>query len=161
MRPTILHTAIPAFIASLTACGAVNQRPYLEPLPGAALDTAHAVQMELIPEIGALVTAEGLDIRLSAPREGYLETGWYDTETARPVGRRTSDPHRVVRLRFFTTPIGEELTEIRSEAVIRRTLDPSLPERENEMLAPPGHPGDELLRRILTAIEERFGEGHS
>ena len=160
MHRLVLHTVLLSLVAALTACGAVNQRPYLQPLPGAPIDTVSTDPTVLIPEIGALVTAEGLDIRLSVPSEGYLETRWYDIDTARSVGGRTNEPHRVVRLRFFTRPIGEQLTELTSEAVIRRTLDPSLPERENEMLAPVGHPGEELLSQILAVIEERFGAEH-
>jgi len=148
-------------IAVLAGCGAVNDRPYLDPLPNAIVDTVHAHPRVVIPEIEGLVTAEGLGVRLSTAREGYLETEWFDTETMRSGATRTREPHRVVRLRFFANPIGEDLTELLAEAVIRQTLDPSLPERENERMVPTGHPGEELLNRILTAVAERFGDSRS
>jgi hypothetical protein len=107
------------------------------------------------------VADEGLEIQLSSSREGYLETKWYDTSAGRAGGKRTRDPHSVVRLRFFASSIGEELTELTAESVMRHTLDPSLPERENERMVPEDHPGELLLNRVLTAVEEHFGAGHS
>ena len=150
-----------AAVAACAACGAVNERPYLNPLPNAVVDTVHSLAAALITEIETLVIAEGMEIQRSSPREGYLETKWYDTEAGRTGGGRTRDPHSVVRLRFFASPIGEELTELTAEAVMRHTLDPSLPERENERMVSRDHPGDALLNRVLTAVEEHFGAGHS
>jgi hypothetical protein len=161
MRWLTSQSTFAMLVAALTACGAVNQRPYLQSLPGATVDTAHTTPAVLIAEIETLVAAEGLEVRLSTPSEGYLETRWYDTEASRSLGERTRDPHHVVRLRFFTRPIGDQLTELTAEAVIRRRLDPSLPDRETEMLVPAGHPGGALLSRILAVIEERFGAEHS
>ncbi len=159
--PARILTLLPFLLAVVAACGAVNDRPYLDPLPNAVVDTLHALPGVLIPEIEGMVMAEGLTVRLSTAREGYLETDWYDTETRRSGARRTRDPHRVVRLRFFANRIGEDLTELVTEAVIRRTLDPSLPERENERMVPAGHAGREILERILTALAERFGDSRS
>jgi hypothetical protein len=154
---TAIGLSVLAGAAFCLACGAVNERPYLTPLPNAIVDTLHVLPSALITEIEALVTSEGLVVLRSSPREGYLETKWYDTEAGRAGGERTRDPHSIVRLRFFASSIGEELTEVAAEAVMRHTLDPSLPERENERMVPMDHPGALLLNRVLAALDERFG----
>ena len=156
MRPAAGLTVLAGAAFGL-ACGAVNERPYLTPLPNSIVDTVHSLPSALITEIETLVTREGMVVQLSSPREGYLETKWYDTEAGRAGGERTRDPHSVVRLRFFVSSIGEELTELAAEAVMRHTLDPSLPQRENERMVPVDHPGELLLKRVLAAVEERFG----
>ncbi|MDH3369269.1 MAG: hypothetical protein OEO17_15620, partial [Gemmatimonadota bacterium] len=121
------------------------------------VDTLAALPVDVIREIATLVTAEGLVIRISSPEEGYLETEWYDVGTAVPGDTPFTDPRRSTLLRFFADPEADEETRLSAEAVVRRTLDPSVPSRQGEMMAPPGHPGNEMLRRVLAALDSRFG----
>jgi hypothetical protein len=110
----------------------------------------------VITEIAGLVTVEGLAIRWNSPIEGYLETEWYDVVARRSGSENTLDPERVVRLRFFADPVRQGETELVSEAVLRHMVDPSLPPRELEVMVPPGHSGDQILRRVLDAVRVRF-----
>jgi hypothetical protein len=110
----------------------------------------------VITEIAGLVTVEGLAIRWNSPIEGYLETEWYDVVARRSGSENTLDPERVVRLRFFADPVRQGETELVSEAVLRHMVDPSLPPRELEVMVPPGHGGDQILRRVLDAVRVRF-----
>ncbi|NIM49823.1 MAG: hypothetical protein GTN62_06140 [Gemmatimonadales bacterium] len=150
-----------AAVLATAACGAGSIRPYLTPLPDAPTDTLAADPATLIREIAALVAVEGLRLRWSSPEEGYLETDWYDVVARQPGGAYARDPERAVRFRFFADPVGENETQLVAEAVSRRTLDPSVPPREVEMMVPPGHPGDQILRRILDAVTTRFGRPSS
>ncbi|MGD8726072.1 MAG: hypothetical protein PVH40_00435 [Gemmatimonadales bacterium] len=134
----------------LVACGAVNTRPHLAPLPDALVDTLHVTPATVISELESLTVAEGFRIQVSAPREGYLETKWHDV--ASEGDRRTA-----VRFRFFASPIGEDLTELITEAVMPHTMDPSLPERENERMIPDDHPGQVLVTRVLRSLADRHG----
>jgi hypothetical protein len=151
------HLTLAAAALTLVAigCGAVNARPYLTPLPEAPVDTVDTEAQDLIGELAALVTAEGLGIRLVSPSEGYLETEWYNVDSRQTVSPSAGDIQRVVLLRFFADPLGRGETRLVSEAVVVRALDPSLPRRENEMMVPPGHPGDTLLQRIRSAVSGR------
>jgi hypothetical protein len=146
-------------IALTSACGSIGARPYLVPLAGAEIDTLNAEPHVVITTLQDLVVGEGLTVRVSSPPEGYLETDWYDTVTQTPGGGSSLDPRRAVRLRFFADRLGEDRTRLASEVVMRRAVDPSLPERENEIIAPPGHPGAELLNRILAVTRESLGSG--
>lgn len=141
------------------ACGSIGARPYLVPLPEARVDTLSAEPNAIIAALQALVVGEGLTVRVSSPAEGYLETDWYDTVTQSPGAGSGLDPRRAVRLRFFADRLGDDRTRLASEAVMRRAVDPSLPERQNEVMAPPGHPGAELLSRVLSAMRTAIVTG--
>lgn len=147
--PTCLVLAIGG-----TACGG-GVRPYLTPLPNAWVDTIPTAPDAVIRQLITAVTGQGMRIQLASPAEGYLETDWYDVVSQTPGGEYASDPHRVVRLRFFADPIAPDETRLVSEAVYRRSIDPSLPERQNELMVPPGHAGEVLLRLVLSAVGAR------
>ncbi|MGD2134639.1 MAG: hypothetical protein PVF27_00695 [Gemmatimonadales bacterium] len=145
-----------AGLAPAVACGG-GVRPYLTPLPDALVDTVPAPPDAVVRELATAVVGEGLHIRWSSPVEGYLETDWYDVASQMPGGEYATDPHQVVRLRFFADATAEDETRLVSEAVYRRTLDPSLDVRATEVMVPPGHRGDELLRRILGTLRASLG----
>ncbi len=153
--PWATLTAGVVFVTAALSCGG-GLRPYLTPLPDAVIDTLDVLPADLIREIATLVTAEGLVINVSSPEEGYLETRWHDLDTVADDTPFT-DPRRQTLLRFFADLSGDDETRLAAEAVVRRTLDPSVPSREGEMMAPPGHPGYEILRRVMTALDDRFG----
>jgi hypothetical protein len=144
-RARVARRFLLAALAAWWACGSIGARPYLVPLPEARIDTLPAEPDAVVSAAQALVVGEGLTIRVSSPAEGYLETDWYDTVTQSPGGGSSLDPRRADRL-------GDDETMLASEAVMRRVVDPSLPERQNEIMAPPGHPGAELLSRVLSAL---------
>jgi hypothetical protein len=121
------------------------------------VDTLAVLPADLIREVATLITAEGLVISVASPEEGYLETDWYDVGAATAGGAPFTDPRRSTLLRFFADATGDDRTRLAAEAIVRRTLDPSVPSRQGEMMAPPGHPGSEILRRLMAALDSRFG----
>ncbi|MDH3455282.1 MAG: hypothetical protein OER90_00450 [Gemmatimonadota bacterium] len=144
-------------VIALGACGAVNTRPYLTPLPGALIDTLQTDPMVVIEQVAAQVTAEGVTIRIMAAAEGFLETRWHELALSADEDASVRDSHSTVRFRFFADPIGERQTQLTSEAVTLGLLDPSLPERERERLVPSDHPGSHLARRIVAAVAAGLG----
>ncbi|UCG85233.1 MAG: hypothetical protein JSW71_15000 [Gemmatimonadota bacterium] len=106
-------------------------------------------------QIGELLVAEGLDVRHLRPAEGFAETKWFDVTTKRTTSSMTLDTDSVVRFRFWADAASVDACLVVAEAVKRRILDPSLPERETEEPVPPQHPATEILRRILTSLKER------
>jgi hypothetical protein len=134
------------------ACKATAVRPYITPVPEAPTDTLQTNPNAVIDELVRLVTAEGFQVRMVSAEEGYLETGWYDVVSRTAASSYGSDAERFIRLRFFVDPVNPLLTQLVSEALMRRTHDPSLPERQAEMLVPPGHEGDQVLTRIRDTL---------
>ncbi len=152
-----MHIYVATLALLTAACRAGGVRPFFAPLPNALVDTIRTEPDILIRELSHLVEDEGFRIRSSSPEEGYLETDWRDLGAANPAVVQQLSAHRVIRLRFFTDPVGAEGARLAAEAVFRRTLDPSLPAREAEVMVPPGHAGEEILNRIFDAVVERFG----
>jgi hypothetical protein len=117
-------------------------------------DTVRNLPDSVTVLIGELLTARGIEVRHVRPREGYVETRWFETGTLRTVGSMSRDTDSVVRMRFWTDPVGEEQTIVVGEAVHRRVLDPSLPERETEAPVPTEHPAVEIVRGILADVRQ-------
>jgi hypothetical protein len=92
----------------------------------------------------------------SAP-EGYLQTRWFDVTTRRSH-RANTNPERLVRLRVWTDLVTPRETQVVIETVYRRTIDPSVPDREVELVADPGTSADSLTRAVLAALRTHFGK---
>lgn len=131
-------------------------RPHGPPIPEALIDTLPVTPDILIQAAQREVTAEGMQIHAVSTEEGFLETRWYNPITRRPVAPATASLERAVALRFRADSVGLGKTQLASEAVIRRTADPSLPPGVAESMAPPDHPGYQLLSRMLASLRDRF-----
>ena len=87
--------------------------------------------------------------------EGYLETRWFNPRT-RSSRRENTDPSNLVRLRVWTDLVTPRETQVVVETVRRITIDPSVPDREVEVVAGPGTPGDSLTRVVRDFVRQRF-----
>jgi hypothetical protein len=105
-----------------------------------------------IIRLGEILDAEGIEIQHIRPVEGYLESKWFDVGTRRAVSATSLNTDSVVRFRFWSDPATPGSSLVVGEAVRRRVIDPSQPERETEQPVPPDHPATELLQRMLAAL---------
>jgi hypothetical protein len=158
MNPMRRFTLIAAAAFLGAACAAGGVRPGYAPFEGARVDTVNAGPAAVIQEIVARVSAERMSPQFSSPAEGYMETQWYDVIDQKSGAFDRSQPDRYILLRFWADSIGEGKSRVTSEAVYKRTTDPSVMARDQEMLVPPGHDGDRLLRRVIAGVKERFGK---
>lgn len=156
-RSVRFRLAACAGAVGFSACGAVNTRPYLTPLPGALVDTLQVGPAVVVRQLVTQVTAEGVPIRVVAAEEGFLETRWHELESHDEEGRNAPHSRSTIRLRFFADPVAENQTQLTSEAVTLGLLDPSLSERARERLLAPDHPGSDLVRRIVAAVDTALG----
>jgi hypothetical protein len=92
--------------------------------------------------------------RFSAP-EGYVETRWFDPRT-KQSHRENNDPQHLVRLRVWTDLVTPRETQIVVETVHRTTTDPSVPDREVEVVADSSSAGDSLTRALAAFVRQRF-----
>lgn len=143
-------------IVGAQACTAITLRPTYRPLPLASFDTVTAKPPDVVTAAAAEIGRLGLTVRVGAPAEGYLETRWFDLRS-RMSRSGVIDPDRTVRVRVWADLVTPLQTEVVVEAAQRRSLDPSVPEREDEIVAPPGTPADSLGQALRKAIKERFG----
>ncbi len=141
-----------ASAAAVAACGAGGVRPGFDPFPQAELDTVSATPDAVTSVIGELLAAERIEVRYLRLNEGYVETKWFDVNTARTVSSLSLDTDSTVRIRFWVNPASPTESEVLGEAAKRRVIDPSLPERETEQPVPTDHPGADLVRRIMARL---------
>jgi hypothetical protein len=144
--------AVAALLVGAAACGAMGGlRPLDLPVPDALVFLrVEQPAAPLIHALDSLVRARGLAVRLVAPREGWLETEWFDLEARATVPPPFGASERIVRLRFAADP-RQGKSRLIAECVRRIAWDPSVPERDLERMVPPGHPGRILLDDILRA----------
>ncbi len=157
MLRTLVHGTTLVWLVA--ACGSVNTRPYLTPVPEAIVDTLSTAPDNVINTVARAVVSAGLRIRAVSAREGYLETDWYDVMARRPSSGRTLAVRRNIKMRFWADSVGLGRSQLVSEAVIRRSADPSLPARDAEMMVPDDHPGRQVLGSVLDSLRIRFGTG--
>jgi hypothetical protein len=154
-RSTLTALAATAFLG--VACAAGSIRPSYAPFQGARVDTVNAGPAAVIQEIVSRVNAERMSPQFSSPAEGYMETQWFDYVEQKSGAYDRANPDRFILLRFWADSIGQGKSRVTSEAVWKRTSDPSVLPRDQEALVPQGHAGYRLLDRVMTEVKQRFG----
>lgn len=120
------------------------------------MDTLGASPGTVIGALASELETLGVRVRAASPAEGYLETAWFDPTTRRPVGQEHRRTGRVFRMRAYADSVPPARSELVIETVFRRSADPSATGREDEIIAPPGHPGDSVTQRVLDTLRKRF-----
>jgi hypothetical protein len=139
----------------LLCCQPYTTRPSFGPLPTAAeafVDESVARTTTLLSEG---LAADSIPVRRVEPKDGYLETGWFNpytgaATTARPLG------DSVVRVRAWVNAYGEERASIRAETALRPLANPSLPARELDQQAPAENPAAVRVARVLATLARRY-----
>ena len=148
-----------AFAICVAACTPITKRPDFPPLPLARAAQVLARPQQVIPALAALVAAESLRVRRASPRDGYLETDWYDTRTRRSYRNSGRVPNlaRAVKLRCWADPYVPGETILTLEVAHQLRYDPSRTGRDFETLVPAGQAGDTLADSLLARLKRRFG----
>ncbi|HET7039566.1 MAG TPA: hypothetical protein VFH97_06745 [Gemmatimonadales bacterium] len=141
-----------------TACASGGLRPSYEPFPQARVDTINAAPAAVIQELATAIRTENMRPQWTSPDEGFLETQWFNVVTQESGVADRTQLERIILLRFFADPIEGGKTRVTSEAVQGRTADQSVMGRDREMPVPPGSVGDQILGRVLAAVQQRFGK---
>jgi hypothetical protein len=142
-------------LAALGACQFATTRPPFEPVPEARHVDLTLGRLEATEQLAEALRADSIPVGRVEPRDGYLETPWFNAGTGRPVSHaRTGDS--VVRVRGWVEPARVRYSELRVETVFRRAWDPSLPDRELERAVPPGHSVAERVDSVLARLARRY-----
>jgi hypothetical protein len=133
-------------------------RPFYGPIAGSI-----SVQLETTPDtvidaVRRAVVAAGFRVAINDPREGFLETGWYDPVARRPVHAGARDLARTVKLRFFADPTAGH-TRLAAECVQRFAYDPSEPARDLERMVPDSTPGRVIMDSVLARLKALYPLG--
>jgi hypothetical protein len=141
----------------LTACQASTTRPTFGPLRGAASVVLQLEVPRATTVLADALKADTLPVTATYPRDGFLETPWFDSATGRPTRKRPLGGD-VVRLRAWVDPEKPGFSRLTVETLYRDIADPSLPERELDRELSPDHPVAKRVRAALDSLRARYGE---
>jgi hypothetical protein len=143
-------------VALAAGCSPFTTRPAITPLPEAAAIEVRLPVQEATRELAAALQADSIPTRRVRLRDGYLESGWFDSQTGRPTGRRPLGTG-VVKVRGWADPGRPGNTLLIVETLYRPLADPSLPERELEKQVPRDHPVAVKVDSALAGLVKRYG----
>ena len=143
------------------SCNPHSTRPIFLPFPETPVIYLDASPARVTQEITAGLTARGLRIARSVPRDGYVETDWYDPVTRRSFKTERDLPslelERVYRIRCWSDPDVLGASKVTIEPTVRPRYDPSRIARDLEQLAPQGHAGRVLVDSLAEAVKRTLG----
>lgn len=143
--------------AAMLACQATTTRPAFGPVTGAQIAV---LELEIAPATTLVANglkADSLPVSRIEPRDGFLETPWFDSATGRPTSKKPLGSD-VVRVRAWIDPEKPGFSRVTVETLFREIADPSLPERELDREVPPDHPTAVRVRAVLDSLRKRYGE---
>jgi hypothetical protein len=141
----------------MAACQASTTRPPFGPVTGAQVVILELPVPRATTLLAAGLRADSLPVTVLEPRDGFLETPWFDSATARPTGRRPLGQD-VVRIRAWVDPEKPGHSRVTVETLFRDIADPSLPARELDREVPSDHPASLRVRAVLDSLRKRYGE---
>jgi hypothetical protein len=138
------------------ACQPNTTRPGFVPLPEAAGTEVRLPIPEATRQVAEALRASAVPVRTIRLRDGYVETGWFDSKSGRPTRRRPLGPG-TVRVRAWADPARPGSSQVTVETTYRLRVDPSLPERELDRQVPRTHPVALKVEEVLKKLVERYG----
>jgi len=139
----------------LAACYPATSRPVFVPMPEAATREVELFIPEATQQLAIALDAEQVPVRRTEPRDGWLETEWFDVKTLKPTtARRLGD--QVVKIRAWVDPAKPNHSLITVEAVYRPMADPSRDDRSLEREVPNDHPVAMRVFRILDSLGRKY-----
>lgn len=145
-----LLAAAACFIAA--ACPHMGGvRPRLTPLAGSVIRTVEAGPASVTDAIVAALDSMRVPVAAQAADEGYVETRWIDPRTHVPRAPAPSNLDHTIKLRFYADPVAGK-TQLVAECVRRLYLDPSVPQRELEVVVDSASAGQVLMDSVLARL---------
>lgn len=143
-------------IVFLTACYPATTRPTFVALPQAVSKEVELFIPDATRQLAVALNADGIPVRRTEPRDGWLETGWFDSATLKPTTARPLG-EGVVKIRGWVDPSRPNHSTITVEAVYRPMADPSRDARSLEVQLPSNHPVAMRVFRILDSLARKYG----
>ena len=140
---------------ALAGCQPNTGRPVFNPLPESAGIEVRLSPRDATRHLADALRARSVPVSKVLPRDGYLESGWFDAKTGKP--RKNPMGTGTVRVRAWADPARPGSSQLAVETAYRPLADPSLPQRELEREVPANHPVAVKVDSILQELVKRFG----
>jgi hypothetical protein len=142
--------------AALAGCQPATTRPPFPPVPEAAITEMRLPAGEATRLLAEAFRADSMPMGRVVPRDGWLETTWFDAPSGRHTGRRPIGAS-TVRVRAWADPTHPGSSKVTVETIYHPLADPSLPERELDKQVPHDHPVAIKVRAALQDLVKRYG----
>jgi len=140
-----------------SGCKPNTPRPPFPPITGAPFAELNLPVPQATGIVANALRQDSLPVTLVSPRDGLIETPWFDATTLAPTSTRILGPN-VVRIRAWLDPTKPGSSRLTLETVYRPLADPSLPERELDRQVPPDHPVGKRTGDLVTSLAKLYGE---
>ncbi len=140
----------------LVACFPTTTRPPFQAMPSAATFEIQLLVPQATRALALALDADSIPVRRTEPRDGWLETDWFDVRTLRSTAARRLG-EEIVKVRAFIDPSSANHSTITLEAVYRPLADPSRPVRELEQHVPVSSVIMARLVTLTTRLAKQYG----
>ena len=144
-------------IVLIAGCYPSTTRPDIVPVPQAPLLELELFVPEATTQLAVELDADSIPVSRTEPKDGWLETGWFDAHTLLPTDDRPVGMD-IVKVRAFIDPGRPNHSVITVETVYRPVIDPARPDRSLEVQVPGGHPVGNRVAAALERMRLAWGE---
>jgi hypothetical protein len=138
-------------------CFMTTTRPAYTPMLGSPSAEVRLGSDTATERLAEALKADSIPVSRIEPRDGYLETPWFDASTGSAPRIAPLGPD-VVRVRGWVDPGRVGHSDLRVEVAYRPVRDPSVPGRDLERAAPDDHPVVQRVRAVLDSLKNRYGD---
>lgn len=157
VRGTASHARSLAGVALLVlACRPTTIRPYFGPVTGAPQVEVRLGVTQATRAFADLLRSDTVPLLRVEPRDGYIESAWFNQRTKLPSRARTLGPS-VVRVRVWIDPGRPGMSRLTAETVYRPLADPSVDQRTLDRQVPPDHPVGARMQSLVEGMVRLYG----
>lgn len=154
--PLRLHLApVVTAAALIIGCRATTTRPYFPPVTGAPQTEIELGVRDATEALAEVLRGDSLPLRRVEPRDGFVETAWFDASNKRVSRGRRLGPD-VVQVRAWVDPSRPGHSRVVIETVFRPLSDPSLADRDLDRQVSPDHPIGKRMSEIITELAKLY-----
>ena len=145
-----------AALILLAGCQWNTTRPPFPPVVGATEIELELDQRQATEVVARAMRADSLPLNRVEPRDGLIESPWFDARSMHPTGQRILGSD-IVRIRAWIDPTRPGHTKLTLEAVHRPFADPARPDRELDQPLPMGHPIAVRMDSLVALLGRVYG----
>lgn len=139
------------------SCKPNTTRPLFSPVAGAPFADLNLAVPRGTGIVAQALRDDSLPLSKVEPRDGIIETPWFDASSLAPTKARILGPN-VVQVRAWLDPTKPGGSRVVIETVYRPFADPSVPERELDRQVPADHPIGKRVGEVVTALSKLYGD---
>ncbi len=154
MKPVPRHWIL-VVLALVVGCKATSTRPYFPPVTGAPQTEIELGVRQATEALADVLKGDSLPLTRVEPRDGVVETAWFNVRDKRISHGRRLGPD-VVQVRAWVDPSRPGHSRVVIETVFRPLADPSLSPRALDRQVPPDHPIGKRMTEIITELAKLY-----